>query len=113
MTDAFGNYQFLEVRVGRYRVAADAPGFKKLEPGEFRVDVGARQRVDVRLRVGDVAETVQVTEAAVAVERYSSDRGQVINREAVAELPLNSRSNASLPAFGRRSDWASASRRST
>ena len=95
-TDDAGNYQFLEVRVGRYRVSAEAPGFKKLETAEFRVDVGARQRVDVRLQVGDVAETVQVTEAAISVERDSSDRGQVIRREAVVELPLNGRSNASL-----------------
>jgi len=96
LTDASGNYQFLEVRVGRYLVTAEAPGFKKLATAEFRVDVGARQRVDVKLQVGDVAETVQVKEAAVAVERDSSDRGQVVNREAVVDLPLNGRSNASL-----------------
>jgi hypothetical protein len=96
VADDSGSYQFLEVRVGRYRVRAEAEGFKTLETPEFRVDVGARQRVDVRLQVGDVAETVQVTEAAVLVERDSSDRGQVINREAVVELPLNGRSNASL-----------------
>jgi hypothetical protein len=95
-TDASGNYQFLEVRVGRYRVTADATGFKKLETAEFRVYVGGKQRVDVRLQVGDVAETVQVNEAAVTVERDSSDRGQVINRDAVVDLPLNGRSNASL-----------------
>jgi outer membrane receptor protein involved in Fe transport len=96
ITDDAGNYQFLEVRAGRYRAIAEAPGFKKLETAEFRVTVGARQRVDVNLQVGDVAETVQVTEAAVSVERDSSDRGQVINREAVVELPLNGRSNAAL-----------------
>ena len=96
LTDPAGNYQFLEVRVGRYLITAEAPGFKKLVTAEFRVAVGARQRVDVKLQVGDVAETVQVTEAAVTIERDSSDRGQVINREAVVDLPLNGRSNASL-----------------
>jgi hypothetical protein len=30
LTDPFGNYQFLEVRAGRYLVTAEAPGFKKL-----------------------------------------------------------------------------------
>jgi hypothetical protein len=96
VSDDIGNYQFLEVRVGRYRVIAESPGFKKLETAEFRVDVGARQRVDIKLEVGDVAETVQVNEAAVSVEVDSGDRGQVINKEAVVELPLNGRSNASL-----------------
>ena len=95
-TDDLGNYQFLDVRVGRYRVVAEAPGFKKLETAEFRATVGARQRVDVNLPVGDVTQTVEVTAAAVAVERDSSDRGQVIHREAMVELPLNGRSNAAL-----------------
>jgi hypothetical protein len=95
-TDDLGDYQFLEVRVGRYRVIADAPGFKTLETAEFRVAVGARQRVDMNLQVGAVTETVQVNAAADAVERDSSDRGQVINSEAIVELPLNGRSNASL-----------------
>ena len=49
VTDDSGSYQFLEVRVGRYRVRAEAEGFKTVETPEFRVDVGARQRVDVRL----------------------------------------------------------------
>ena len=58
--------------------------------------MGARQRVDLTLQIGAVTETVQVTDAAVALERDSSDRGQVIHREAVVELPLNGRSNATL-----------------
>src|SRR5262245_8958536 len=82
-TSAEGTYQFLEVRIGNYRVQAEAVGFKKLETPVFRVDVGARQRVDVKLQVGDVAETIQVEATASSVEPDSSDRGQVVNREAV------------------------------
>src|SRR6185312_3816780 len=50
---ADGAYQFLEVRVGRYRVTAEAEGFKKTETPEFRVEVGTRLRVDAALVVGD------------------------------------------------------------
>src|ERR1035441_3173875 len=35
-TDDLGNYQFLEVRVGRYKVLAEAAGFKKLETPAFK-----------------------------------------------------------------------------
>src|SRR5215471_4654591 len=62
-TDTEGNYQFLEVRVGRYRVTAEGSGFRKAETAEFQVTVGARQRVNVQLEVGDVKETVTVTAA--------------------------------------------------
>jgi hypothetical protein len=95
-TDDLGNYQFLEVRVGRYKVLAEAAGFKKFETPAFKVDVGARQRVQVTLQVGDVTETVQVSGAASLVEPDSSDRGQVVNHEAIVDLPLNGRSNAAL-----------------
>src|SRR5215472_9203047 len=74
LADANGNYQFLEVRVGRYRVVAEAVGFKKLETPPFSVEVGARQRVDARLEVGDVSETVRVESGAALVEPDSSDR---------------------------------------
>ena len=95
-TNAEGRYQFLEVRVGRYRVVSEATGFKRLETPVFHVDVGARQRVDVELHVGDVTEIVQVEDTAAVVEPDSSDRGQVVNREAVLNLPLNGRSSAAL-----------------
>ena len=95
-TNADGNYQFLEVRVSRYRVLAEAGGFKKLETPIFRVDVGARQRVNIALQVGEVTETVRVEATASSVEPDSSDRGQVVNREAIVNLPLNGRSSASL-----------------
>jgi hypothetical protein len=91
-----GSYQFLEVRVGRYRVTAQAPGFKKSQTPEFQVNVGARQRIDVNLELGDVQQTVSVTAAATMLEPESSDRGQVISNEQVVDLPLNGRSNASL-----------------
>jgi hypothetical protein len=71
-TSAEGSYQFLEVRVGRSRVMAEAPGFKKLETPIFLVDVGAHQRVDAALQVGDVTETVQVQAAASPIETDST-----------------------------------------
>lgn len=95
-TDADGNYQFLEVRVGHYRVVADATGFKKTETHEFRVEVGARLRIDATLEVGNVQETVEVKDSASILETDSSERGQVIGSEEVLNLPLNGRSSASL-----------------
>jgi hypothetical protein len=95
-SDASGVYQFLEVHVGRYKVLAEATGFKKTQTAEFRVETGARQRVDVTLQIGDAAQTVKVDSTASILQTESSDRGEVINHEEIAELPLNGRSSASL-----------------
>src|SRR5262249_26211906 len=71
-TNEFGDYQFFNVKIGRYRVTAEAPGFKTARADEVTVVVNARQRVDLALQVGDVTETVVVEEAVAALETDSS-----------------------------------------
>ncbi|MCX6617296.1 MAG: carboxypeptidase-like regulatory domain-containing protein [Acidobacteria bacterium] len=74
VTDAVGNYEFLNVRSGSYRIKAEAAGFKTALAQEFTVAVNARQRVDLRLEVGDTTQTIEVTGAAAVLETDSSDR---------------------------------------
>lgn len=95
-TDESGNYLFPNVRIGQYRVAAEAPGFSTARAEAFAVQVSARQRVDLVLQVGAVSETVDVTGAVRLVETDSSERGQVIQRTQIVELPLNGRAYSDL-----------------
>ena len=95
-TDGNGNYNFLNVRTGEYTVKAELAGFKTATSGAFRVDVNARQRVDLQLELGQVTENVLVSGAAAVLETESSDRGQVINRQEIVNLPLNGRAYADL-----------------
>ncbi|MBM3725676.1 MAG: TonB-dependent receptor [Acidobacteria bacterium] len=95
-TDESGSFEFFTVRPGRYRVSAEAPGFSKAVAAEVAVSVGARQRVDLEMAVGQVTETVEVTGAAKLIETDSSQRGQVVNQRAIVELPLNGRAYSSL-----------------
>ncbi len=48
------------------------------------------------LQVGAVTETVEVTGAAARLQTDSSEHGQVINTQAVVELPLNGRNYSDL-----------------
>ncbi len=95
-TDSSGNYLFLNLRIGTFQVSAELQGFKKVTSEVFKLVVNARQRVDLTLEVGNVAESVTVTGAASQLESDSSDRGQVITREAIINLPLNGRAYADL-----------------
>ncbi len=58
--------------------------------------VSARQRVDLALTVGETTQTVDVKDAAAALETDSSDRGQVVSSTTIVNLPLNGRSYADL-----------------
>jgi hypothetical protein len=96
VSDANGNYEFLDVKVGTYRLEAVAPGFSTSVAENFQVAVNARQRVDLVLQIGASTEKVTVTGAATLLETESSERGQVIGQEQVVDLPLNGRSYADL-----------------
>lgn len=95
-SDGEGNYSFLSQRIGSYKVTAEKTGFKLAASAVFTLTVNARQRVNLTLQVGDVTQSVEVTTAAAALETDSSDRGQVITREAIVNLPLNGRAYADL-----------------
>jgi hypothetical protein len=95
-TDENGNYDFFNVKVGRYTVAVDAAGFQKTETQNVDVAVNARQRVDFKLEVGVVTQAVDVVGAAATLETDSSERGQVVGTQAIAELPLNGRNFSDL-----------------
>ncbi|MFN8004684.1 MAG: carboxypeptidase-like regulatory domain-containing protein [Acidobacteriota bacterium] len=93
-TDADGNFQFTNVRIGDYRVSAEKSGFSTAVAERVNVTVSARQRVDLAMQPGAVTETVVITDAAQLLETDSSVRGQVVQREQIVNLPLNGRSYA-------------------
>src|SRR5580658_341446 len=95
-TDDSGNYDFFNVKVGRYTITVELTGFSKFSSPDVRVEVNARQRVDAVLQVGSVTETVIVNGQASEVDTDTSEHSQVIGTQATMELPLNGRDYASL-----------------
>src|SRR4030095_1206894 len=73
ISESTGAYQFLNVRVGTYRIEAEIQGFSKAGVRSVPVTVNARQRVDLTMKVGGIGETVEVTGARM-LESESSDR---------------------------------------
>jgi hypothetical protein len=96
LTDANGNFDFFNVKVGRYSVTVEHAGFSKASASDIAVSVGARQRVDLAMKIGAVSETVEVKGAAAALDTDSSEHSQLINQEQVVELPLNGRNYSDL-----------------
>lgn len=95
-SDALGNFEFFNVRIGRYVVTADKSGFSVAVVDNVQVTVGARLRVDVAMAVGQVTEKVEVRASAIQLQTDSSERGQVISGEVTRALPLNGREYSQL-----------------
>ena len=95
-TNGEGVYEFATVRPGTFVITAEKTGFAVALIADVRVQVGARQRIDLQMAVGQVSERLEVTAAAPLVETETSQRGQVISETAIRELPLNGREYSSL-----------------
>ena len=95
-TDANGDYQFVNVKIGTYQIIIEANGFNRTVAENINVTVNARQRVDLNLQVATATETVTVTDAANSLQTDSSEIGLVVQRRQIVALPLNGRSYANL-----------------
>jgi hypothetical protein len=95
-TDGQGQYQFSDIHIGQYKISATSAGFNATVTEPFSVAVNARQRVDVALKPGSVADTVTVSGVAAQFESETSDTGTVISQSEVLNLPLNGRAYGDL-----------------
>jgi len=90
-TNTNGDYTFVEVVPGSYRVEYELTGFKKSVQKSVTVDVNQVVTLNQTLAIGATQETVEVTSEAPQVDTSSTQLGAVINDRSVNELPLNTR----------------------
>ncbi|MEO7142099.1 MAG: carboxypeptidase-like regulatory domain-containing protein [Bryobacteraceae bacterium] len=88
-TNKDGEYLLTTLPTGSYRVTVAAPGFKTFEQPGVALQVEQNTRVDARLELGQVKETVTVSSAVANVDTESSTLGATVDRVRVANLPLN------------------------
>ena len=91
-----GDYVFVEVVPGVYRVEFEQTGFKKNVQKDVTVEVNQVVTLNSMLQIGATQETVEVTSEAPLVETTSTQMGAVVNSRAVSQLPLNSRDTYQL-----------------
>lgn len=98
-TNAQGFYVLLLLPVGAYRIAVEAPGFKLFNRQGVSLTADENVRVDARLELGALAESVSVTSEAPLVDSRSSMMGTLIDSRRVTELPINGRNVIALAAL--------------
>jgi hypothetical protein len=90
-TNDSGDYDFVEVPVGTYRLEFDLAGFKKNVRRGVSLDINQVITLNMTMQVGATQEVVDVTSEAPLVETTSTQLGAVVGDRAISELPLNSR----------------------
>ena len=88
-TNGVGNYQFASIRIGRYTVVAEAPGFAPATREGVTLNIQQRYVADFSLTPSSVAETVNVTAEAVQLQTQEASLGASIQAKTIDDLPLN------------------------
>src|SRR5713226_7161248 len=86
-----GEYVFSQVVPGTYTIAVEAHGFKKVERKNIILETQGQLTIDLQLEVGNVAESVVVTEEVALIETATASQGQVIDRQKLIDLPNTGR----------------------
>jgi len=95
-TGSDGSYHFLALPPGAYNITVTAKGFQTYTASDINLQVNDQLRIDAVLKVGTVAEQVNVSANAVQVETQSTQLGNVIDSQQMLSLPLNGRSYLDL-----------------
>ena len=95
-TTSSGNYAFVNILPGRYRIQAEKSGFKNFVREPILVQVESGLKVDIVMPVGAASETVEVTGEAPLLQPETNSLGQVIEQRTVTDLPLNGRNPIAL-----------------
>jgi hypothetical protein len=86
-----GSYQITGLLPGDYTLAAEAQGFASWAQN-LSLEVGQHMTCDVNLKVSAVSGVVEVeTQAAAVLRTTDASVGEVVERTAIRNLPLNGR----------------------
>lgn len=90
-TNERGEYVLPLLPVGTYNVSVEVKGFAPFKQQQIELTANENVRVDAELKIGGIAETIEVTGEAPQVDSRSSTLGTLIDSRRVLEIPINGR----------------------
>jgi hypothetical protein len=88
VTNEAGHYIFSNVNPGVYRLATELTGFKKVIREGIEVKVNTTVRVDLKMEVGVVEESITVVGESPLLQTDRSDTGRIIEGAHLQQVPL-------------------------
>src|ERR1700691_1448134 len=91
VTDSAGVYEFPRINVGDISLKVEANGFATEQRAPFALELNQGARVDFKLTVGKVSETVSVSGAPPLLKTDSTEIGTLLDTNVVNSVPLATR----------------------
>ncbi len=95
LTDAAGEYTFAQVQPGDYKIVVEKPGFRT-HVADVVLQINTPATLNVKLDLGQVTETVNVTGEAAVVNTENAAVGNPFTETQVKEIPLQTRNVVAL-----------------
>ena len=95
-TNDAGAYTLTRIPVGTYTLAASAQAFQTAKYPAFTLTLNQTARIDVKLTVGQVSETVEVTAGAPVLQTENTQVSTILDSHSVENLALVSRNYVEL-----------------
>jgi hypothetical protein len=86
-SDAQGTYTFTRLVTGRYSVKAELAGFQTVIQGNIDVNADRTTRADLKLVIGEMAETITVAGQAPLLDTTSALKQTELTRDMLDSLP--------------------------
>jgi len=83
-----GYYIFSNLKDGTYRVVSELAGFKRVIREGVEVPVNTTVRVDLRMEIGAIEESVTVVGTSPLLQTDRADTGRIIEAVHLVEVPL-------------------------
>src|SRR5437773_4841917 len=99
MTTEAGLYGFSSLPVGTYTITVALPGFKTANKTGNILEVNTPLVINMTLEVGGITETVSIAAEAEVLQTSNAVIGNVVERKAIVDLPLNGRNPLALIAL--------------
>ncbi len=96
VTNGEGFYALRALPIGRYVVEAELSGFQKYRQEGFTLTTGATVPLDIKLAIGQLADTVIVRAEASLLGARTSEISQLIESRSVEAMPLGDRRSMNL-----------------
>ena len=96
LTDDKGHWAIPSLPTATYTVDVSAPGFKKAQKPDVKMDAGIPATVNLVLEVGAVSETVEVVGGAEVVQSTTATVSSDLTGRQVNDLPIPSRNATDL-----------------
>ena len=96
VTDGEGRFNIPFLTPGAYNVRAELQGFKAVEQKDVAVGLGRTVEIPLRMEIGGLTETVQVTATTPIVDSTTTTSGAVLDTRHMQRVPVGRRVSDTL-----------------